>query len=388
MLERELQPDVSGTAADDAFEVRREAVLDMLARERHALTASLLGVAMLLVTVATMPKAGLLAVFMMARVASFGFTRWAATRLERRIERREPVGHAEAVLFVAMVTTGATLALMLWPAPPGASVASAVTLQVVVLVVVTLIAVTLAAFRAPRDGMLGSFWLVAVAIIFTHPAVYDQMFIFVATAFVAGVRVYAANAGRHIEAAASTTVENRKLTEELEEALAHAEFLSWRDPLTGLFNRRRLFEEREPTSDQRDRHLLMIDLDRFKAINDKFGHAAGDHVLIATADEIRRVLAAIGAQGEQRAYRLGGEEFLIVLEEVNIDAAVGVAEALRTGIASSGDGLAQHPGLKVTASIGIATWRRNESLDDALLRADFACYEAKGKGRNRVRRAA
>ena len=374
--------------ACDALEVRREAVLDMLARERHALTASLLGVAMLLLTVVTMPAAGLLAFFMLARIASFIFTRWAATRLERRIARREPLGHAESVLFGAMITTGATLALMLWPAPAGATVASAVTLQVIVLVVVTLIAVTMAAFPAPRDGMLGAFWLVAVSIIVTHPNQLDQMFIFVASAFVLGVRVYAANAGRHIDAAARTTVENRQLTEELEEALAHAEFLSWRDPLTGLYNRRRLFEEREPEREVAGRHLLTLDLDRFKGINDKYGHAAGDHVIIAAADAIRAALAIFENHGEQRAYRLGGEEFLVLLEGVSTEDASRLAEHLRSDIAAIGPALPDYFGLHITGSIGIAEWRPGESLDDALLRSDIACYEAKGQGRNRVRRAA
>ncbi|QPC97769.1 GGDEF domain-containing protein [Qipengyuania soli] len=381
---RENEPDT----ARDALEVRREAVLDMLARERHALTASLLGVTMLLVTVATMPPSILLSLFMLARIASFVFTRWAATRLEKLIEQRKPLGHAEHVLFAAMVTTGATLALMLWPAPLGATVASAVTLQVVVLVVVTLISVTLAAFPAPRDGMLGSFWLVATGIILAHPERYDQLFIFVATAFVLGVRVYAANAGRHIEAAARTTVENRKLTEELEEALAHAEFLNWRDPLTGLFNRRRLFEERSPESHAANRHLLTIDLDRFKAINDRFGHAAGDHVLIAASDAIRSATAQLADRGEQEAFRLGGEEFLVILEGVDADEANEVAERLRCAIAAVGPSLTAYARLQVTASIGIAEWRRGENLDDALLRSDIACYEAKDKGRNRVRRAA
>ena len=387
MLQAEPPIDEHGIASD-AYDVRREAVLDMLARERHALTASLLGVAMLLLTVATMPASVLLSLFMLARIGSFIFTRWAATRLERRMAARLPVGNAETLLFAAMITTGATLAFMLWPAPVGATVASAVTLQVVVLVVVTLIAVTMAAFPAPRDGMLGAFWLVAVGIILSHPERYDQLFIFVASAFVLGVRVYAANAGRHIDAAARTTVENRLLTEELAEALAHAEFLNWRDPLTGLYNRRRLFEEREPDESPVDRHLLTIDLDRFKGINDRFGHAAGDHVLIAASDAIRAALEDLAKLGEQRAFRLGGEEFLIVLEGVDAERAHRFAEILRADIAAIGPALPDYFGLHVTASIGIAQWRDGESLDDALLRSDLACYEAKDKGRNRVRRAA
>lgn len=360
----------------------------MLERERHALSASLLGLAVLSVGVVAIPMRGILGWFLAARMASFLFTRWSATRLEAKLESRQPLKRAELLLFISMTVAGATLALLLWPAPLGAPLAAVATIRVIVLLVVTLIAVTLAAFPGPRDGLLASFWIVASGVVLAHPVDYDPVFVLVWAVFAGGVRVYAANTGIHIVCAARTLVENRKLAEELAEALAHAEFLSWRDPLTGLLNRRRLFEERQARTDDATRHLLTVDLDRFKLINDRFGHAVGDHVLIATADAIRDVLAQRSKIGNHQAYRLGGEEFLIMIEGADSKAAQDVAEELRTAIAGVGPCLENGQLLPVTASIGLAEWRADEGLDDALLRSDIACYEAKGRGRNRVHHAA
>ncbi|QKG71894.1 GGDEF domain-containing protein [Erythrobacter mangrovi] len=349
------------------------------------MSASLLGIAILTVSIVSIPARGILGWFLAARVASFLFTRWSATRLEAKLDARRPLDRAEQVLFTSMAVAGATLGLLLWPAPPGAPLAAIATIHVAVMLVITLIAVTLAAFPGPRDAMLASFWIVTCTIVLAHPARFDPVFVLVSTVFVVGVRVYAANTGVHIVCAARTLVENRKLAEELAEALAHAEFLSWRDPLTGLFNRRRLFEERQARTNDAPRHLLAVDLDRFKSINDQFGHAVGDHVLIAAADAVREVLARRAETGEHQAYRLGGEEFLVIVEGVDTRIAEAMAEELRHAIAAIGGHLETQQPLSVTASIGLTQWCMDEELDDALLRSDMACYDAKRQGRNLVR---
>ncbi|MDG5747226.1 GGDEF domain-containing protein [Qipengyuania sp. XHP0207] len=373
---------------DRTFEVRREAVLSMLERERHALVASLLALAVMAVSVNALGNPGMLGLFLAFRIVSFVFTRWAATRLERRMRSRSPIGNAEYVLFFAMMTTGATLALMLWPAPPGAGVAASSTIQLVVLIAVTLIAVTMAAFPMARDGMLGAFWLVSCSVVTYHPERLDDVFLLISTIFTLGVRVYASNTGRHIVHAAKTTVENAHLTSDLAEALAKAEFLSWRDPLTGLYNRRRLFEETDWHRPANSLHLLTIDLDRFKAINDRHGHAAGDRVLVATAQKIRSVLEEHSWRLDHLAFRLGGEEFLITLQGLDLAEAESVSECLRRAIETIGEELPEYESLQVSASIGLAEWRPGESLDTALQRSDVACYQAKDAGRNRVRCAA
>jgi diguanylate cyclase (GGDEF)-like protein len=258
----------------------------------------------------------------------------------------------------------------------------------VVVIVVTLIAVTLAALPVARDAMLASFWLTVLGMIILHPGVQHPALVVMLALIVIGIRIYSASTGEHIQSAAKVLVENRQLSEDLADALAHAEFLSWRDPLTGLFNRRKLFEETRIERSTQPRHLMTIDLDRFKAINDTYGHGVGDHVLIATADAIREWGGTLPAAAGHQAFRLGGEEFLVITRGLDDGAAADAAERLRSAIAQIARGFSEHPDIRISASIGLTGWRFGEGLDDALLRADAACYEAKNTGRNRVRRAA
>ncbi|MBX7482710.1 GGDEF domain-containing protein [Qipengyuania qiaonensis] len=372
----------------DSYEIDREAVIAMLERERRSFTASLIALSMMALAVAMLPDAILMAPLLGLRFASFLFTRAAAARLEQHVRARLPYKISRRVLFCSMSLTGVTLALLLWPQPTGASLVAVALLQVVVVVVVTLISVTLAALPASRDGMLISFWATACALVLFHPASADPAMVAVVTMAVAGIRIYSSSTGQHIRSSARTLVENRRLSEDLADALAHAEFLSWRDPLTGLFNRRMLFEETRMENSAHSRHLLTIDLDRFKTINDTFGHGVGDRVLIATADAIREWCAALGGAGSHIAYRLGGEEFLVIARGLDDAEIAEAAEDLRALIAGLQDRFTEQPGIRISASIGFSAWLFGEVLDDALIRADIACYEAKKTGRNRVRRAA
>ncbi len=157
-----------------------------------------------------------------------------------------------------------------------------------------------------------------------------------------------------------------------------------RDPLTGLLDRRGFMGEarrRLQFADRRDGSLalLYIDLDRFKQINDGFGHAVGDAVLHAFAR-----VALAGVRDDDVVARIGGEEFVILLDDTPIEGAKRVAERIRTefrGIAVAGlpDDFA------VTLSVGIAASVHGENLDAFMARADAALYEAKAAGRDRVR---
>lgn len=379
---------VTTRAPVDAYEIEREAVIAMLERERRSLTASLIALSLLAIGVAMLPHPGFMMLLLVLRIASFLITRSAASRLERKVRARKPLRQARWILFGAMSLTGVTLALMLWPQPSEAPGVAVALIQVVVIVAITLIPVTLAALPASRDAMLASFWLTAAALIFLHPDDVNPMILAVITLGIVGVRIYSANTGHHMRSSARMLVENRELSEDLADALAHAEFLSWRDPLTGLFNRRMLFEEMRKERSARSRHLLTIDLDRFKLINDTFGHGVGDHVLIATADAIREWCGSLGGAGEHPAFRLGGEEFLVIVRGLDDTSAAEAAERLRERIADLAKAFPDQPEIAISASIGLASWRFGEGLDDALMRADSACYEAKNTGRNKVRRAA
>ena len=157
-----------------------------------------------------------------------------------------------------------------------------------------------------------------------------------------------------------------------------------RDPLTGLLDRRGFMGEarrRLQLADRRDASLalLYIDLDRFKQINDRFGHAAGDAVLHAFAR-----VALAGARDDDVVARIGGEEFIMLLDDTPLASAKRVAERIRTEFRSVAvDGLPLD--FAVTLSVGIAGSVRGEDLDEFMARADAALYAAKAAGRDCVR---
>jgi diguanylate cyclase (GGDEF)-like protein len=124
--------------------------------------------------------------------------------------------------------------------------------------------------------------------------------------------------------------------------------------------------------------VLMVDLDHFKAINDTHGHLVGDRVLV----EVGRVLKQ-GVRDVDALARWGGEEFLLLMPDTSLDVALLVAERLRTGISACvlGD---QAGEVRITASFGLTELRSDDSLSQAIARADQAMYRSKTQGRNRV----
>jgi diguanylate cyclase (GGDEF)-like protein/PAS domain S-box-containing protein len=164
------------------------------------------------------------------------------------------------------------------------------------------------------------------------------------------------------------------------------ERLAYSDPLTGVANRRALDDHLSRAIGHARRHggvlgVVLVDVDHFKRINDRFGHERGDIVLRSVA---RRMAEAV-RQGDVLG-RLGGEEFLVVAREADPEGLERVAERLRDAIAAAPveSGAAS---MSVTVSVGWAVWD-GESPDAFLCRADRALYAAKEAGRNAVRGAA
>lgn len=156
------------------------------------------------------------------------------------------------------------------------------------------------------------------------------------------------------------------------------------DPLSGLLNRRG-FEERATRTlahcaiGRLPVALVLADLDHFKAVNDRHGHAAGDRVI---ADFAARLLAAAGERGI--AGRMGGEEFAVLLPVADLGAARLFAETVRAHFSiNEADGLPR--GTRVTASFGVAARMGQEGLGPLMIRADEALYRAKQNGRDSVR---
>ena len=165
---------------------------------------------------------------------------------------------------------------------------------------------------------------------------------------------------------------------------AELKALSVTDPGTGLLNRRGFEEvmQRECLRAERDGtpvSLLALDLDRFKAVNDEYGHAVGDRVLADFASTLRCMLREVDINA-----RIGGEEFLVALPGTDTPSAVAVAERIRARVASTPSIIDERTAIPMTTSIGITTRRKGESLEAVIQRADQALYEAKRSGRNQT----
>lgn len=158
---------------------------------------------------------------------------------------------------------------------------------------------------------------------------------------------------------------------------------SRRDELTGLYNRRGLEDiwKRETSRIARSNaglSLGIVDLDHFKNVNDQLGHLTGDEVLKECAQRIKDSLRKYDSVA-----RFGGEEFLFLAPETNLDQALIIGERIRAAIGET-PFTCQNGELNLSASIGVATWNLPENFEDLIWRADKAMYLAKQSGRNLV----
>jgi diguanylate cyclase (GGDEF)-like protein len=199
--------------------------------------------------------------------------------------------------------------------------------------------------------------------------------------FFMGVRRLALTGAQFSRLREQLSEKNKQLTILLE----RNKELATHDDLTGTFNRRHLMQLLVEERDRADRanepfSIAMLDLDHFKTINDRFGHAGGDAVLKRFCG-----LSCASIRTTDRFARYGGEEFVLLMPmTTSIDTALQCAERLRCVIAgedwSATLGAGHTP---VTVSAGVATWRQGETVEDLLARADASLYEAKRQGRNR-----
>ena len=155
-----------------------------------------------------------------------------------------------------------------------------------------------------------------------------------------------------------------------------------KDTLTGLWNRRKAWDLMEYEAERSNRlhrsiGVAMLDLDKFKSVNDTLGHDVGDQVLKNAAVVLNRALR----KGDILA-RWGGEEFLAVFPETDLEGTRAAAEKLRLSVENANWTLADRPGM--TVSVGVAIKGPDADWDSALKSADVALYQAKEAGRNRV----
>lgn len=159
--------------------------------------------------------------------------------------------------------------------------------------------------------------------------------------------------------------------------------LARRDQLTGLLNRRAMDESLADAMARRRRTnqdvaILVLDIDHFKQINDRYGHPAGDDVLQWVANTTVACVREV-----DKVFRMGGEEFVVLLHDADRATAMATAERIRSTISASPAPTAAEA-LSVTVSIGVAVADAETAADAVLAAADAALYRAKGEGRNRV----
>jgi diguanylate cyclase (GGDEF)-like protein len=205
------------------------------------------------------------------------------------------------------------------------------------------------------------------------------------------LQLLASKLNQMIQAVRRSVDENRRLMQNLEQMNQSLESqvaertmellkLATTDPLTTLYNRRKLDEVVNYEIERVQRYggalsLIIGDIDRFKDINDTYGHPVGDLILVGAADVLR-----IGRRVADTVGRWGGEEFMIVCPQTDLAGAASLAESLRQQM-----GEFSFPHVRqVTCSFGVAQLRANDTAQSLTARADLALYGAKANGRNRV----
>jgi len=158
------------------------------------------------------------------------------------------------------------------------------------------------------------------------------------------------------------------------------------DPLTGLYNRRHALDLANYEATQQKRKsdplsFIIADVDHFKHINDTYGHDAGDAVLIEIGKAIR-----MSIREQDSASRWGGEEFMVVLPQTDLEAAMLVAERIRARVAATDVPVDKHE-ITTSITLGVSCFRMGETISNVIARADHALYEGKKTGRNRVNAA-
>jgi len=225
-------------------------------------------------------------------------------------------------------------------------------------------------------GTLMGFYIMRLIIVLMTPNTHTLVENMASTALTAGFfMVFSFN----FWLTGSMILQSDRMVSSLHEENQKMEDLAMLDPLTKLFNRNKLEEDLQRTIELSNRQgdiatILLMDLDHFKEINDQFGHDVGDQVLTLAAHSITSLL-----RGEDRVYRWGGDEFLILAPQTDLKGATRLAERIIKKFEET-----SFPGVNIISlSLGIAQHFQFETKIDWFKRVDLALYKAKQTGRNR-----
>jgi len=182
-----------------------------------------------------------------------------------------------------------------------------------------------------------------------------------------------------------TQLNMQALLQELEESHESMKLLASQDHMTKLYNRRYFSDVSQKIAElslRNNKHLsiVMLDIDNFKNINDTYGHHIGDEVIITLADTLKKY-----SRQSDIVCRFGGEEFLILLPETDLEGSYVIAEKIRSSVAKIAFSVANEETLSFTISAGVSEFTKEQTnLEECINNADEALYEAKESGRNRV----
>jgi diguanylate cyclase (GGDEF)-like protein len=343
------------------------------------LLAGLLVVAVFRHAVPLAPLLGWLALL----VAVTSVRRW----LVSRFEGAAPTGEALA-LWWRRFLLGAVAAGLVWGLA-GAWLAGAGDLPRQVLLLLILAGVLFGALSAQSAGLevflayLASTLAPLLVVLFLHDDELHRLMGVAVLLFAAVLVTQARQANRALLGSLREVARNTRIAAALRRNNDHLALLVRHDQLTGLLNRRGIYEalERELNRSRRHGHrfaLALFDIDHFKLVNDSLGHLNGDVVLQAVTDAVAHSLRRGDVLG-----RWGGEEFLCLFPETDIGLAREIAERLRRTVAELRIPV-QTTSVEVTASFGIAGFPQDsEDLNELVAAADAALYQAKGSGRDR-----
>ena len=372
-------------------DAEREMMRAMIMRAQGSFAINLAVMAMASLLLLVVDFWPMLMIALLARLASIGIVYHRGSRLLRAVEGEEDYAVALKDWSNTLVFAGVSWSLLLWCVPAGevATLASQALFSIALVGVASVIN-TVVGTRRALWSFIAPFLASAVGyFLFISPTLGFLPLLAALLGFLMVV-LFAVHVERQQQHIGAVFADNAMLAHslsranvELSEALAIADRLAHYDQLTGLRNRRSFEVEARRIQRARDAlgtyHLLLLDVDCFKSINDRFGHAFGDLVL----EHIGKTLDTVaGAHEDVTTARLGGEEFaLIVGGGSDADIALmsnDLRRMLRT-LAGAGD-----KGVEVTVSIGATRWRADETVHTAMLRADRLLYDAKDAGRDRL----
>lgn len=367
-------------------EIDRQILVGIVEVEQHTTPANLLCWLVVAVAAAMLPFREAFVLPLLARLVLAINTKLTFTAMRRQLESGGDHRRHFRRLLVALAAGGMAwgaqlVPLLVYREPHEARLLVAGGTLIGIAIIASLLSPNRKMSLAFNGGVAAA---LAIALIWIH----EDTGTWLAMGTIAGLSTiflaYARATGEAQRRSAELFVQNSKISGVLEDALAKSRFLAERDPLTSLYNRRAMFDHASRLTDYQIRHLLLLDLDHFKTINDRHGHAVGDAVLVHAG---RALTAAVEGIGEDTALaaRIGGEEFALVVASEDLAFVRLIAENLRHAIALIASEVKPlDPTLSTTVSIGIAEWLPDQELGLAMNSADTALYAAKQAGRDRV----